>query len=82
MLLQQSVRPASRVGMLCFIFRAGYRLHHSSMVYQCSLFTTTVDSFSFLVLGSVLHAYPVFVIHSLFPRKVQNMINFFAFLLF
>ena len=43
-----------RVGVFPSIVSAGRRLYHSWAVHQCWGYTSTVDSFSFLILGSLI----------------------------
>ena len=63
------VWSASRVGTLPSFFRAGRRLYRSWTVHQCWCSISTVDSFSFLILAFVCHAYPAFVLHPRFHQK-------------
>ena len=60
---------ASRVGTLPSFFRARRRLYRSWTVDQCWCSISTVDSFSFLILAFVCHAYPAFVLHPRFHQK-------------
>ena len=71
------VWSASRVGTLPSFFRAGRRLYRSWTVHQCWCSTSTVDSFSFLILAVVCHAYPAFVLSSSLPPKTPKSVRWF-----
>ena len=55
-------------------FRAGRRLYRSWTVHECWCSISTVDSFSFLMLAFVCHAYPAFVLH---PRSHLKSVRWF-----
>ena len=71
----------SRVGTLPSFFSAGRRLYRSWTVHQCWCFTSTVGSFSFLILAFVWHAYPALVLFSE-ESKVRSFRFRFSLLLY
>ena len=75
------VWSASRVGTLPSFFGARRRLYRSRTVHKCWCSTSTVDSFSFLILAFVCHTYPAFVVYSIlvFPEK-SKACSFFSLL--
>ena len=61
---------ASRLSTLSSFHRAGRRLYRCLMVHQCWCSTSTVDSFSFMMLALVFHEYPARLYSILvFPEK-------------
>ena len=75
------VWSASRVGTFPSFFRAGRHLYRSWTVHQCWCFTSTVGSFSFLILAFVWHAYPALVLFSE-ESKVRSFRFRFSLLLY
>ena len=69
------VWSASREATLPSFFRAGCRLYRSRTVcISAGALISTVDSFSFLILAFVCHAYPAFVCTpSSFPPKTLKV---------
>ena len=73
-----NVSSASRVGTLPSFFTAGRRLYGSWTVLQCWCSTSTLDSFSFLILALVCHAYLSCVCTpSSFPPKTLKSVRWF-----
>ena len=62
---------ASRVGTLPSFFKAGRRLYRRWTVHQCWCSISPVDSFSFLILAFVCHAYPAFYSILVFAKTLK-----------